>query len=32
MEINPYNFRNNKIKQNMTQLLSINSYKNIRNK
>ena len=32
MEINPYNFRNNKIKQNMTQQLSINSYKNIRNK
>jgi len=32
MEINPYNFRNNKIKQNMTQQLSVNSYKNIRNK
>ena len=32
MEINPYNYRNNKIKQNMTQQSSINSYKNIRNK
>ena len=32
MEINPYNFRNNKIKQSMTQQLSVNSYKNIRNK
>lgn len=32
MEINPYNYRNNKIKQNMTQQSSISSYKNIRNK
>ena len=32
MEINPYNFRNNKIKRNMTQQSSISSYKNIRNK